>query len=100
MTLNLIDNYRVAGMPPTNTGNKQMKTFTNEYVELLESNNYFGQLPDQSAEQQSAIRQHWLQCMAQRGWVLGTPINAEEMFDSACLQSLIETHHKILEGAL
>ena len=75
-----------------------MKTFTNEYVKTLESHNYFGQLPDTSEEEQSAIRQHWLQCMAQRGWTLGAPINAEEMFESACLQSLIETT-EFLAGA-
>jgi hypothetical protein len=87
-------------MPPTNQQEtKQMnKTFTIEMVELLHTNNYFGQLPDTSEDEQSAIRQHWLQCMAQRGWTLGTPINAEEMFDSACLQSLIETS-EFLAGA-
>jgi len=87
-------------MPPTNQQEtKQMnKTFTIEYVETLHTNNYFGQLPDQSYEQQSAIRQHWLQCMAERGWTLGTEISDDDAFDSACLQSLIETT-EFLAGA-
>ncbi len=76
----------------------KQQTFDNSMVETLHSNNYFGQLPDTSEDEQSAIRQHWLQCMAERGWKLGTPINAEEMFESACLQSLIETS-EFLAGA-
>ena len=76
----------------------KQQTFDNSMVETLHTSNYFGQLPDTSEDEQSAIRQHWLQCMAERGWKLGTPINAEEMFESACLQSLIETS-EFLAGA-
>ncbi len=77
----------------------KQQTFDNSMVETLHSNNYFGQLPDQSEDQQNAIRQHWLQCMAERGWTLGTDIDDDDAFDNDCLQSLIETHHKIMEGA-
>ena len=51
-----------------------MKTFSTELVNSFADNNYFGQLPDTSEEEQKAIREAWIENMRKRSWILDESI--------------------------
>ena len=76
------------------------KLFSTELVNSYEDNNYFGQLPDTSEEEQKAIREAWLENMANRGIRLNeyyiifetelVYFNNEDWYDSQCDKALEE----------
>lgn len=76
------------------------KLFSSELVNSYADNNYFGQLPDTSEEEQKAIREAWIENMAKRGIrlneyyiILETELayfNNEDYYDNQCDKALAE----------
>ena len=52
-----------------------MTHFTNQMIDEMESNNYFGSVPDSTEAQIEMIRQTWTEQMSRLNWNIGDDID-------------------------